>query len=78
MFKEKLLNARLSKNFTQEEMGEMLAITQASYCKLETGVKTPSLNTLIRICEVLEITPNFLLSDELKIQNNSESEEKIA
>ena len=73
MFKDKLLEARLSNCMTQEEISEKLGVSQAMYNMIEKGIRTPSFSILISLCVILNTTSDFLLSDEIK-----RMEEKIA
>lgn len=37
--KDKLLKARLNKGFSQEEMADLIGMTQPNYCRREKGLK---------------------------------------
>jgi transcriptional regulator with XRE-family HTH domain len=51
------------KNFTQEFMASELAISQASYARIESGTTVPKVDRLQRIAEVLEVDLSTLLSN---------------
>ncbi|MGF7004205.1 transcriptional regulator with XRE-family HTH domain [Lachnospiraceae bacterium PF1-21] len=46
---------RIQKGMTQEEAGELLAITANYISQIETGKKRPGLSTITKISEVLDI-----------------------
>lgn len=53
---------RMLKKITQEELAELIEISPGFMSLIETGRKRPSLDTLLAICRVLEITLNELLT----------------
>lgn len=50
--------ARLRKNLTQSEVATKAHIEQAYLSKVERGVREPSLNIALRICDVLGLDIN--------------------
>ena len=52
---------RIREGMKQTEFAEMLGMNYQNYSKMERGVYTPSLDKLIEICSILQITPNDLL-----------------
>ena len=46
---------RLEKHLTQKQLAEMSDITQPYLYEIENGRKSPSIDVLAKICEVLEI-----------------------
>lgn len=50
-------------HLTQEGMAEKMGISYSYYTRLETGHSTPSLDTLIHICNELNVPVDFLLKD---------------
>ena len=55
---------RLKQRKTAEEMAEQVGITTAFYCQIESGCKSPSLETLINISEVLQVSIETLIRGE--------------
>ena len=55
---------RLKQRKTAEEMAEKIGITTAYYCQIEAGCKAPSLETLINISEVLQVSIETLVRGE--------------
>ena len=52
---------RHKRNLTQEELGFRINTSAAYISCIERSIKKPSLDTLLRICAVLEVDPNELL-----------------
>ena len=56
---------------TQEELSEKIDSATSSNSKRENGTHSPSLKTLIKICNVLEIGIDALLCDSLSAISSS-------
>ena len=53
--------ARLAKGLTQKQAAiRMGTINRKEISKVETGARAVNLNTIIRMCLVYEVTPNFM------------------
>ena len=51
-------DARKFKGLTQREIAEMLFMTQHQYSRFENGIIELNYDQILKICEILEITPN--------------------
>lgn len=60
----KLRRLREQKNLTQMEFAEMIDITDKALSKIEVGKSYPHLNTLISISEALQVSLEFLISEQ--------------
>ena len=61
---EIIKNARLTKGYTQEELGEMLGVQKSAVAKWESGrVKNIKRDTLAALSKILDIPPVLLVSD---------------
>ena len=60
-FKVKVLLAM--REMTQKELAEKLGCTSQHVSAIERGVKTPTLETFVVLCNVLQVQPNLLLRD---------------
>lgn len=58
LFGLKIKNYRKQKGYTQEQLAEVLAIDISGLSKIENGKCFPSLETICKIMETLEIQPN--------------------
>ena len=54
---------RVRGKMTQKELGEKLGCTSQHISAIERGVKTPTLETFVTLCNVLQVQPNLLLRD---------------
>lgn len=63
-FGERLRQARKAKQMTLEELAATIGIKRTTANLYELGCSDPSSFTLYRICEVLKVSPNFLLNIE--------------
>ena len=59
---EKIRNAREDLDLSQEEVARQIPMSQSGYSKIERNVQEPSLMQLRRICQILGISADFLLS----------------
>lgn len=59
---EKIRNAREDLDLSQEEVASQIPMSQSGYSKIERNVQEPSIMQLRRICQILNISADFLLS----------------
>ena len=57
---------RKSKGITQFELGDSIGVTQQAVQQYEKGYMVLSISLLIKICHVLECTPNDILGFDRK------------
>lgn len=50
-----LVNARISKNMTQQQLADCTGINQADISKLENGTRNPSIKLLKRLAEGMDM-----------------------
>ena len=62
----KLASERKNRRLTQEKLAEKTDLANNYISNIETGRSIPSLETLVRLCEALDITPNDLLISSAK------------
>lgn len=61
---ERIKNARISKGYTQEELGKLIGVQKSAVAKYENGrVVNIKRSVLAKISQVLEIPPVELVSD---------------
>ena len=58
---ERLRAARLRRNMTQAELAERVGVTMQTLAKLEAGVPTTSMATLVRVLSVLGLDGDLQL-----------------
>ena len=59
---EKIRNAREDMDLSQEEVARQIPMSQSGYSKIERNVQEPSIMQLRRICQILNISADFLLA----------------
>jgi transcriptional regulator with XRE-family HTH domain len=57
--------AREKKNLTQEQLAEIVGVSNNYISNIERKYSKPSLETLIKICNALEVTPDYVLLDSI-------------
>ena len=60
-FGDRLRRFREERDITQQQMAERIPMNQSNYSKIERNTQQPSLDQLIRIVEILNITLDELL-----------------
>ncbi|MCQ5130548.1 helix-turn-helix domain-containing protein [Butyricicoccus faecihominis] len=61
----RLKAARKNKDLTGERLAEMCHINATYLRQIEAGRKIPSLPVFITLCNLLEVSPTYLLEDTL-------------
>lgn len=60
----RIYNLRLIKGYTREELSHLANISAKFLYEIETGRKSFSIQTLIRLSYVLEITSDYILTGD--------------
>lgn len=66
----KLLHFRKKQGKTQIEVAEEAGLSDRTYADIERGKVNMRIETLIKICDVLHITPNDILTEEITYSDN--------
>lgn len=61
IFQRRLQEQRKLYRYTQKQMAEFLGITQPSYIRYENGSAEPSLETLVKLADIFDVSVDFLL-----------------
>ncbi|MBQ9937649.1 MAG: helix-turn-helix domain-containing protein [Oscillospiraceae bacterium] len=74
-----IAECRKKVNLTQMQLAEKLSITDRAVSKWETGRAMPDSSVMLKLCEILKITVNDLLSGEVVTMDNynKESEKNL-
>lgn len=59
---ERLFKLRKRKGWKQLDVAERAGISERSYAAIERGEAKPKLDTLLKICNVLQVTPDVILT----------------
>ena len=62
MLSENLKKARKIKGYTAQHMAESLGVGIRNYRKYESGHTSPTLEGLVKIADLLDVTTDYLLS----------------
>lgn len=57
---------RVRAKLTQKELAEKLGCTSQHISAIERGVKTPTLETFVTLCNILQVQPDLLLQDVIE------------
>mgnify|MGYP002517337277 FL=1 len=60
----KLLQFRKKSGFTQAEVAEAAGLSDRTYADIERGTVNMKIETVLRICNALKITPNEILTED--------------
>lgn len=74
MFQKRIREVRMKRDFTQEELGDLVGVSKASICGYERGTRTPTLDTLMVLADVLSVDFSYLLGSESYIVAEDDEE----
>ena len=61
LFCNRLKEMRLMCHLTQRQMAEKIDISQPSYIRYENGKSEPTLENLVKIANILDVSADYLL-----------------
>ena len=61
MFNKRLRSMRMKKGYTQQNMADMLEISLNAYQKYEQAERSPSLDCLVKLADILNTSTDYLL-----------------
>ncbi len=68
---ERLQKLRREKNWSQEKLAQEIGIVRRLISRYETGVSTPSVETLRKLAAVFGVSVDFLLKDPVESQSTT-------
>ncbi|MCI9616726.1 MAG: helix-turn-helix transcriptional regulator [Eubacterium sp.] len=69
---KRVRSVRMMNNLTQDNLGDMLGITGQAIQKIEAGENMITVNSLMILCETLDVTPDYILFDKPKTERDVE------
>lgn len=63
-FKTNIKLERVNLKLSQKDMAKKIGITTQSYQAYESGLTMPTMENFLKLCKILNITPNELLGFE--------------
>lgn len=73
MFGERLNNIRKQRGFTAQQMADSLTVTIRTYRHYESEHSYPSLETLVKIADLLDVSIDYLLGRDHWLQSHGVS-----
>lgn len=75
---QKIRERRNELGLTQAELGQAIGVSGRSIFGYESGQKNPRPSTLLRLAQVLGVSPKYLKDDTIETTENSNKEKYIA
>ncbi len=72
-----LIRLRLEKGLTQEQLAKMLNTKQESIARLESGSSLPSLSTIKKVAEALDVEMEIILRPRRQVENEDALETSL-
>lgn len=76
-FKDKIVVLRKKNNLSQEALAEKLNMSRQAISKWESGNSYPDMNTMLKVCDILNCTLDELLDDNVLGSNSFEKQNKV-
>lgn len=70
-FQSRLKEARIAKEYTQEQLANLIGVAKSTYTGYEKGNREPNMLTVSKIIDALGIDANYLWQDEMNASDNS-------
>lgn len=70
MLGERIRAERKKQGMTSDYLAELCGVDSVHIRHIETGKRNPSIQIFIKICNVLKISSDYLLEDELVYKDN--------
>jgi len=77
-FPEQLKMARLSMNYTQQQVADLMGITKSTYCGYETGKRQPDVAKIKLLAEILRTSGDTLLETGFSPEADGKFDEALA
>lgn len=71
MFNKRLREMRMKCGFTQQNMADRLEISLNAYQKYEQAERSPSLDCLVKMADIFDISLDYLLCRDSFIQSHA-------
>lgn len=75
---KRIREKRIAKGITQESLAEQLDIDASFLSRIENGHNKASLESYIKICEILDTTLDYLTQDEIPMAYKSIAEQEFS
>lgn len=65
----RIVKRREQKNIQQKELAKLLGISNNHLCEIEQGNHNPSLELFVRICDKLDVNPDYFLLGNILVKH---------
>ena len=72
MFSDRLNDLRKQRGFTAQQMADLLPTGIRNYRKYESGDAKPTLDGLVQIAEILDVSTDYLLCRDAFLANRAD------
>lgn len=69
---ERIKQERINRGLTQAELGSLLGVSKVSICGYETGSRTPTVDTFLKLIDILSLTPEYALGFDIDVLSENE------
>ena len=79
-FGERLRDLRHEKHMTQKQLADKLNLSKGTISAYEQGKKYPSIEVLIKLCNILQVSADYLLglSDDMQLMRSNLTDEQMS
>lgn len=74
---KRIKEARIKKNMSQEELGNLLGVSKVSICGYEKGTRTPTMENFLDLIKILELEPDYVLGRDRNVVSEKNRGYKI-
>lgn len=74
---KRIKEARIKKNMSQEDLGNLLGVSKVSICGYEKGTRTPTMENFLDLIRILELEPDYVLGRDKSIISEKNHDYKI-
>ena len=64
---KRIKELRKEKDLTQEDLGKLINVTKVSICCYENGTRVPTLETMVALADIFEVSLDNLLGREIEV-----------
>ena len=76
MLGKRLRELRISKNLSQQRLGDLVNVTKVSICCYELSRRTPNLETLKDLANVFNVSIDYLVGNDVQVDVIKEDNEE--
>ncbi len=70
----RIKDERLKRDMSQQQLGELLGVTKVSVCGYENGTRTPTMETFLKLIDILNMEPNYILGRDVDVVCEEETQ----